>query len=57
MRSSSSARVVASDGNLTFDHSGVAVSGSLVELRVFRQGTIALRIIPVPNLFESVKSR
>jgi poly-gamma-glutamate synthesis protein (capsule biosynthesis protein) len=48
---------VASDGNLTFDHSGVAVSGSLVELRVFRQGTIALRIIPVPNLFESVKSR
>jgi len=57
LRAGGALQSVFSMGNLIFDQSGPAVSGSLVELRVFRQGTITLRIIPVPNLFESVKSR
>ncbi len=36
-------------GNLLFDQN--AGSGALLELRAFKQGTYATRLIPVPNLF------
>lgn len=40
-------------GNFLFDQSeAMPVSGALAEIRVFRQGTFALRLIPLPNLFE-----
>ncbi len=39
-------------GNLLFDQNSQRASGALAELRVFKQGTLALRLIPVPNLFE-----
>jgi poly-gamma-glutamate synthesis protein (capsule biosynthesis protein) len=39
-------------GNLLFDQKGDRVSGALLELRRFRQGTVATRLIPVPNLFD-----
>jgi hypothetical protein len=38
-------------GNLIFDQTGDKVSGALVQLRSFRQGTIAPRIISIPNFF------
>jgi hypothetical protein len=39
-------------GNLVFDQKGERVSSAIVEVRVFRQGTIVLRLIPLPNLYE-----
>lgn len=39
-------------GNLLFDQNSRRASGALAELRVFEQGTLALRLIPIPNLFE-----
>ncbi len=39
-------------GNFLFDQTGDDVSGALLELRVFEQGTVALRLVPIPNLFE-----
>ncbi|MEQ1770330.1 MAG: AmmeMemoRadiSam system protein B [Devosia sp.] len=39
-------------GNFLFDQSESRGSGELLELRVFRQGTIAARLVPLPNLFE-----
>jgi AmmeMemoRadiSam system protein B len=39
-------------GNLLFDQKGERVSGALLELRRFKQGTVATRLIPVPNLFD-----
>ena len=39
-------------GNLLFDQSAERSSGALLELRVFKQGTFAARLIPLPNLFE-----
>jgi poly-gamma-glutamate capsule biosynthesis protein CapA/YwtB (metallophosphatase superfamily) len=39
-------------GNLLFDQPTARSSGALLELRMFRQGTYATRLIPVPNLFE-----
>ena len=39
-------------GNMIYDQHADRRSGALVELRVFRQGTIALRTIPLPNLFD-----
>jgi len=38
-------------GNFVFDQSRADVSGALLELRVFRQKTVAARLIPIPNLF------
>lgn len=38
-------------GNLLFDQSRPGVSSALLEVRVFRQGTAAARLIPLPNLF------
>jgi poly-gamma-glutamate synthesis protein (capsule biosynthesis protein) len=41
-------------GNLLFDQAKVReVSGALAEIRTFRQGTVALRLIPIPNFFET----
>jgi AmmeMemoRadiSam system protein B len=40
-------------GNLLFDQVSPRGSGALVELRVFKQGTFATRVIPAPNLYEA----
>ncbi|MEP4197178.1 MAG: AmmeMemoRadiSam system protein B [Aliishimia sp.] len=48
-------QAVFSMGNLLFDQTGDDVSGALVELRRFQKGTLALRLIPVPNYFETLK--
>jgi Bacterial capsule synthesis protein PGA_cap/Memo-like protein len=39
-------------GNLLFDQRGGQVSGALLELRRFAKGTVATRLIPIPNLYE-----
>jgi AmmeMemoRadiSam system protein B len=39
-------------GNLLFDQAADRGSGALLELRAFKQGTYATRLIPIPNLFE-----
>ena len=39
-------------GNFLFDQTSPRGSGALLELRVFRQGTVAARLVPIPNLFE-----
>ena len=39
-------------GNFLFDQSASRGSGVLLELRRFRQGTIASRLLPLPNLFD-----
>lgn len=43
-------------GNFLFDQSSPRGSGTLAELRVFRHGTVALRLIPMPNLFDVGKA-
>lgn len=43
---------VFSVGNFLFDQRGDKVSGALVEVRAFKQGTVALRLVPLPNLYE-----
>ncbi|MEO6395641.1 MAG: AmmeMemoRadiSam system protein B [Devosia sp.] len=45
-------QLVYSLGNFLFDQSEARGSGALLELRVFKQGTIAIRPVPIPNLFE-----
>lgn len=44
--------LVFSLGNLLFDQRGSRASGALLEMRVFGQGTIASRLIEIPNFFE-----
>ena len=44
--------MVYSLGNFIFDQSSPRGSGALVELRVFKQGTVAARLVPIPNLFD-----
>jgi AmmeMemoRadiSam system protein B len=39
-------------GNLLFDQTAERSSGALLELRSFKQGTFAMRLIPIPDLFE-----
>lgn len=39
-------------GNLVFDQNSSRSSGALLELRIFGQGTVATRLVPIPNLFE-----
>lgn len=46
--------VVYSLGNLLFDQHGPRSTGALLEVRSFRQGTIAVRLIPAPNLFDAL---
>ncbi|MCU4653064.1 AmmeMemoRadiSam system protein B [Roseibacterium sp. SDUM158016] len=43
---------VYSTGNFLFDQRSDRASGALVEVRVFERGTMALRLLPIPNLFE-----
>ena len=45
-------QMVFSLGNLLFDQSSPRGSGALLEVRVFKQGTVAARLVPVGNLFE-----
>lgn len=45
-------QMLGSLGNLLFDQRGPRVSGALLELRRFAKGTVATRLIPIPNLFE-----
>jgi len=45
------ALVVWSLGNFLFDQTGPEVSGAVVELRVFAQGTVFARQLPLPDLF------
>jgi poly-gamma-glutamate synthesis protein (capsule biosynthesis protein) len=39
-------------GNFIFDQSAARASGSLLEVRVFQQGTLATRLVPIPNFFD-----
>jgi AmmeMemoRadiSam system protein B len=50
-------QMVFSLGNLLFDQRGSRVSSALLEVRVFKQGTIATRLVPLPNLFELATSK
>ena len=47
-----SAQTVFSLGNFIFDQSAPRGSGAMLELRVFKQGTVAARLIPIPKLFD-----
>lgn len=49
------AQMVYSLGNFIFDQSAPRGSGALLELRVFKQGTVAARLMPIPNLFDATK--
>lgn len=44
--------VVPSLGNFLFDQTSRRGSGTLLEVRRFRQGTVALRLLALPNLFD-----
>ncbi len=46
-------QAVFSTGNLLFDQTGPVVSGALAEIRVLETGNVALRLIPIPNLYET----
>lgn len=48
-------RMVYSLGNFIFDQRRDRADGALAEVRVFEQGTTALRLIPIPNLFETAR--
>lgn len=39
-------------GNFLYDQRSARSSGALFEVRIFRQGTLAGRLIPIPNFFE-----
>lgn len=41
-------------GNFLFDQRSPRGTGALLELRFFKQGTFASRLIPLPNFFEQV---
>jgi poly-gamma-glutamate synthesis protein (capsule biosynthesis protein) len=43
---------VASLGNFLFDQSGPRASGSVLEVRLFEQGTFFTRLVPIPNFYE-----
>jgi poly-gamma-glutamate synthesis protein (capsule biosynthesis protein) len=45
-------QVTFSLGNFLFDQKSDRASGSLLELRLFKQGTFATRLIALPNLYE-----
>jgi poly-gamma-glutamate synthesis protein (capsule biosynthesis protein) len=47
-----SAQTVFSLGNFIFDQSAPRGTGAMLELRAFKQGTVAARLIPIPNLFD-----
>jgi AmmeMemoRadiSam system protein B len=39
-------------GNMLFDQKGERASSALLELRLFKQGTFATRLVQLPNLFD-----
>lgn len=39
-------------GNMLYDQNENLATGQLAELRIFEQGTVAVRLVPLPNLFE-----
>ena len=41
-------------GNLLFDQSAEKADSAIVEMRVFDQGTMAMRLIPVSNLYDNL---
>jgi poly-gamma-glutamate capsule biosynthesis protein CapA/YwtB (metallophosphatase superfamily) len=45
-------QMVFSLGNFIFDQTSPRGSGALLEMRVFKHGTVAARMVPIPNLFE-----
>lgn len=47
-----SQQIVFSLGNLLFDQGSSKASSALLEVRIFRQGTFAARLIDIPNLFD-----
>ncbi len=49
--------VVYSLGNFLFDQTAAKASGQMVEVRVFPQGTLYLRAVPIPNLFDLAARR
>jgi poly-gamma-glutamate synthesis protein (capsule biosynthesis protein) len=49
------AQMAYSLGNFIFDQSAPRGSGALLELRVFGQGTVAARLVPMANLFDLTK--
>lgn len=42
-------------GNFLFDQNASRSSGSLLEVRAFKQGTVFARTVPLPNLFDLAK--
>lgn len=48
-------QTVFSLGNLVFDQRPHWASGSVLEMRVFRNGTLATRLIPIRNVFEDME--
>jgi poly-gamma-glutamate synthesis protein (capsule biosynthesis protein) len=50
-------QMLGSLGNLLFDQRGRQVSSTLLEVRRFAKGTIATRLIPMPNLYERASGR
>ena len=42
-------------GNFLFDQSADRASGAILELRIFRQGTVFCRLIPLPNYFDMAR--
>src|SRR5262249_43134 len=44
--------LVFSLGNLLFDQKSERASSALLEMRFFKQGRVATRLVPLPNLFE-----
>jgi poly-gamma-glutamate synthesis protein (capsule biosynthesis protein) len=44
-------------GNFLFDQTAAKASGQLVEVRVFPQGTLFVRTLPLPNLFDLARKR
>jgi AmmeMemoRadiSam system protein B len=47
--------VALSLGNFLFDQSARFASGSLLEARVFSQGTVFPRVVPIPNYFDRAR--
>jgi AmmeMemoRadiSam system protein B len=44
-------------GNFLFDQKSNRASSALLELRLFKQGTFATRLIPLPNMYELAVAR
>ena len=49
-------QMIYSLGNFIFDQTSPRGSGALLEVRAFKQGTVAARLLPIPNLFELSRS-